>query len=472
MNESISNRLAQFAATLEWKNIPADVREQVRLRVLDTTGLIVVGANTQAVRAAEAFARDYGASIGGIGGSGPGSTVIGSRTVVPPSIAALVHGVSSHCRDFDDTFVDSVVHTGSVVMPVALAMAEALDATPEDFGAAVVAGYEIAARIGGAAGRKFHEHNLHATGIVGPLAAAVTAGRLMRLSAGQISSSLGLAASMSGGLMAFTVDGGWSKWLHAGWAAHGGIVAASMAKRGFQGPAFAIEGPKGLYGALLHGESIDLSNLTESLGTLWPGAASEFKYYPCAHVTHPYIDAVLDLMKRHGLTADDIERIDCYIAPWAAAIVAEPRESRLRFETELEAIASLPYQLAVAAVDRQVGLKALDADQRSRADLSAMAQRIFHVTDPALGRGFDGSVELFTRGARYVQNVVMPGSDINRLTQKFVDNVQPVFDRINPDDGTVVYPRGGQIDAASAARLILDGGWQAVPYILQAISPG
>ena len=66
---------------------------------------------------------------------------------------------------------------------------------------------------------------------------------------------LGLAACMSGGLRAFAVDGGWSKWLHVGWAAHGGIVAAQMAAHGFRGPEHVLDGGYDLYSALLHGDT-------------------------------------------------------------------------------------------------------------------------------------------------------------------------------------------------------------------------
>ena len=56
---------------------------------------------------------------------------------------------------------------------------------------------------------------------------------------------------MSGGLLAFLADGGWSKWLHTGWSAHGGIVAAELASQSFRGPHRALDHQYGLYGAFL-----------------------------------------------------------------------------------------------------------------------------------------------------------------------------------------------------------------------------
>ena len=59
----------------------------------------------------------------------------------------------------------------------------------------------------------------------------------MRLDAGQLADAMGLATSISSGLLAFLGDGGWSKWLHTGWSAHGGLTAAQLAGTAqFHGP--------------------------------------------------------------------------------------------------------------------------------------------------------------------------------------------------------------------------------------------
>jgi len=463
VSPTASRQLAEWCAGLQWRDVPDAVRAHLPLRLLDTTGLILAGARTPAAQAALALAQASGGA--------PQSSLCGNAGVrLPAAAAALVHGTAAHCRDFDDTFVDSVVHPGSVVIPTALAVAEAVSASNEEFGTALIAGYEVAARIGAVAGRRFHARHLHATGVVGPLAAAATAGRLMRLSGEQIAWAMGLAASMSGGLMAFTIDGGWSKWLHAGWAAHGGIVAAELAARGFRGPGHVLDGGQDLYSALLHGEAVERSALTGDLGGRWRGALAQFKYYPCAHVIQPYIDAVIELVTRHNLRAADIDAIECAIAPWAAAIVAEPREAKLRFDSELEAIASLPYQLAVAVAEGGVGLRALEAGQRARADIAALAQRITHRSDPDLGRSFDGEVSLrTTSGAQYVQAALTAGIDAAKLRAKFLRNVTPVMDRQHG----AADAAAAAMALAAAAALLTPGApdWRAAAAMLRDASP-
>ncbi len=438
-----SQQLAAWCAGLTVGAIPAEVRGLIPLRVMDTVGLILVGADTKAGTVARAYALDQGGAAS--------STLARGGAKVPPAMAALVHGTCAHCRDFDDTFMDSVVHPGSVVVSTALAVGEANGASIDDFIAAITAGYEIAARLGAVAGRRFHAHALHATGVIGPIAAAVTAGRLIRLDGEQITAAMGLSASMSGGLMAFIVDGGWSKWLHAGWAAHGGIVAAELAARGFVGPAHSLDGGHDLYTALLQGEPVDRTSITAGLGTQWHGATAEFKYYPCAHVIQPFIDAVLSMVIEHDLQPADVAAVECAIAPWAAAIVCEPREAKLRFDTELEAIASLPYQLAVAIAERGVGLSALTQAMRHRTDLHQLAGRITHRNDPALGKNFDGAVALrTTSGKSFERRATTPGLNPAQLADKYRAGV-----------GALNREAGTHVD-----RLLGDSGWRTAADIL------
>ncbi len=411
--------LADWTAGLRWADVPAAQHPPIGLRVLDTLGLILAGSATDAAAAARQVAGRQGVS------DEAGILLEGGRTAA--AWAAFVHGVTAHCRDFDDTFQDSVVHPGSVVVPTALAVGESCGADDTDIAAAIVAGYEAAARLGSVAGRRFHIRGLHATGIVGPFAAAAAAGRTMGLDGAAIANAFGLAGSMAGGLMAFVADGSWSKWLHAGWAAHGGIVAAQMAAQGFRGPAGVLDGRHNLYAALLAGEDSAPAGLTEvltgGLGSVWRGAEAHFKYYPCAHVIQPYLDAAIDLRRERGLAGGDIAGGVCRIAPWAAQIVCEPRGDKIRPASEMAAIASLPYLLAVALNDGAVTLDALEAAARADPAILELAARLNHEEDPALGQGFDGVLVLdLSDGGRLERPVSSAPPDPDKVLGKFRAN--------------------------------------------------
>jgi 2-methylcitrate dehydratase PrpD len=411
----LSETLAAWVVSLDWDAIPQDQRDLVGLRVLDTVGLVFAGRSTDAACAALDMVEAEGGTAE--------ATLLVDGARLPAPQAAFAHALVAHCRDFDDTFLDSVVHPGSVVVSAALAAGEAHEADDATVASAIVAGYEIAARLGAAAGRDFHARGFHATGIVGPFAAAAAIGRIMGLSADAMADAFGLAASMAGGLMAFVEDGAWSKWLHAGHAAQAGFTAARLAARGFRGPRGAIGGRYGFYGAFLHDPERDLTGVAAGLGERWAGGEAHFKYYPCAHVIQPYIDAALTLRREHGLTAGAVEEAVCAIAPWAVPIVCEPRAPRIAPEGEMDAIASLPFQVAAALADGSVTLSILDADTRARADLRDLAARVIHCEDPALGHGFDGALEIVTRdGRRLSAPATSAPPDRDRIVAKFRAN--------------------------------------------------
>jgi 2-methylcitrate dehydratase PrpD len=404
--------LAGWASSVRPADIPAEQIKLVRLRLLDTLGLIAAAA-----------AEPVGQSMLQWADAWPGggeATILVNGAKAHPAIVALMHGTLAHARDFDDTFPDSVVHPGSVVVPAALGVAEQLDASFAQLSTAIVVGYEVAARLGKIAGRGFHARGFHATGVVGPIAAAATASQLLLLDRASSADALGLASSMSSGLMAFLADGGWSKWLHAGWAAHGGIIAAELAKARIRGPRHAFDHPAGLFGAF-GGERSDLSPVLDDLGSAWLGALAQPKYYPCAHAVQPFIDAALSL-RCEGSVAT-IAAIRCAVAPWAFPIVCIPRENKLAPRNDLEAIASLPFMLAAALCDGKVDLETLRPETLARDDLRSLAARIECEMDERLGAGFDGAITVVdTDGRTARRSVGLKPFDEHRLRQKFHSN--------------------------------------------------
>jgi len=412
--------MAAWASGLAVSEIAAEQRRRTRLRILDTLGLIAAAAGRPAGQSLLAWAS---------GQDGAGATVVVSGRQVSPAVAALVHGSLAHSLDFDDTFPETVVHPGSTVIAAALAAGERADASFDALTAAIVVGYEIAARLGAAAGRRLHARGFHATSIVGPIAAAGAVGRILALDPPALADALGLATSMSGGLLAFLADGSWSKWLHAGWAAHGGVVAAEMAGHGFRGPRQALDHRYGLYASFLGGEAADVAVVTEGLGQTWLEPTAQPKYFPCAHVIQPYVEAALAL-RASGLAADAVRSLCCVMAPWSLPIVAEPRAVKIAPRNDLEAIASLPFMVAAALCDGRVDLATLRADTIGRGDILTLAQRVECAADERLGAGFDGRLELTESGGRRSSHTVAISAwSEHRIVEKFRANtahLQPV----------------------------------------------
>ena len=409
--EPLSMRLAEWFSRLQWRSLPEPQRGLTRLRLLDTLGLMLGGADSEAAAIAQRRALQSRAD--------GGASVAGCAARVPAEWAAFANGIIAHCLDYDDTFPDSVVHPGSIVVPVALAVGEERGASGAEILAAIAGGYEIAARVARAGGRRFHERGFHATGIFAPMVSAFVAGRLMHLSPQSSGAAVGLAASMAGSLMAFMADGSWSKWLHLGWGNFGGILAAQLAADGFRGPAGALDGRHNLYAAFLGNPPVEFDAIGAKLGKRWLGDTALFKLYPCAHVIQPYIDLALELRAELALEADEVRSVVCTVAPWAVPIVCEPAAEKIRPATMLQAIASLPFHVAAALLDGRVDLATLAEPARNRPALIALASRIGYIVNADL-EGFAARLEIqLVDGRRFEEGGRAAEPDAERLGRKF-----------------------------------------------------
>jgi 2-methylcitrate dehydratase PrpD len=414
MAEGVALALAEWSGALRWADLAADHQHAVRLWLLDTLGVILAAVDEPPGRAVLAVA--------GRQGGPPEATVVGGAGRLPAAWATLAHGALAHVLDFDDTLPAPVVHPGSLVVPAALAVGEAVGADGAALLAAIAAGYELAARLGAPAGRRLHARGFHASGVVGPLVAAAVAAKLAGLSPRRTAEAMGLGGSMAGGLLEFLADGSWSKRLHPGWAGHGGVLASRLAAEGFPGPVSVVEGRHGLYAAFLGGaDADDLVAVTRDLGRVWTSRAVVPKLYPCAHVIHPFLEAALTLRRRHALVPDAIAAVRCRVAPWQIPIVCEPRASRVAPVTEYQARASLPFSLAAALVDGRVDLDTFRGGAIRRADLLALAARVVHAEAADVAHDFAGVVTVETRDGRTLalEATSDGGAAAERLRAKF-----------------------------------------------------
>jgi 2-methylcitrate dehydratase PrpD len=389
---TLAERLAAFAADLEFDTLPDEVVASVRLRALDVLGLGLAASTYDFAKPVIAAAADGGPC-----------TIMGSASTASPAGAALVNGTLAHGLDFDDTHAASITHASAVVVPSVLAIGESRGIAGPEVITAVVAGYEAIARLGMAAPGAFHARGWHATSVCGVFAAALAAGKLLRLDATRLTHALGLAGSFASGVMEFLEDGSAVKRLHAGWAAHAGVVAATLAAGGLTGPATVLEGRFGFYRTFVG--VAPLTEVFETLGRRWETPRISFKPYPCCHLNHAYIDCALRLRREQRVEADAIVSIECRVPEGEIPIVCEPRAAKLRPRTTYEAQFSLPYTIAAAFLDWRVGLGTFTTARLADERLLGLAARVQHVVDPAstFPNGFPGWVRVRLTDGRVVE---------------------------------------------------------------------
>jgi len=370
----LSATLSRWACGLTIDAIPSAVVADARLRILDTLGVTVAASATDAGR----IVREAALALG----AGGDAQILGFGDLVPPASAALANGTMAHVHDFDDTHGEARAHISAPIVSTAWALGTALESRGSAILSAVIAGSEIAARLGAMTPGAFHDHGFHATGIVGTVGAAVTAGKLMQLSVAAMQNAIGIAATQAAGLAECFADGTWTKRLHPGWAAHSGIVAAQLAAGGFTGPVRSLDGARGLFNAHLGPGDHPYARITDRLGEVWQCTRSSFKPYPCGHLTHPFIEAIYTLREETGLRADEAARIECFVSPWVMAMIAAPRAEKLNPVDDAAAKISLYFCVATALTLNAVDLTAFTPEKISEPRMATLAGKVFCVADP------------------------------------------------------------------------------------------
>lgn len=297
--------LAEYGTVLRFEAIPPQVLRRAKDCLIDTVAAAVFGHDLPWSRIVSDLARERGVGACRIIGEAS-ATVHG----VPAEAAALANGVLAHASELDSLRQPGAgVHPGAVLVPAALAAAQEVGAGGRDLLAAIVAGAEVLCRIGKATRHSAEARGFHAPGLTGPFGAAIVAGRLFGLDAGQMAQALGIAGSLSGGLLEFAASGQGSmvKRLHLGRAAEGGIVAARLAAKGFTGPATVLEGRFGFLNAYCAEQ--DISALTAGLGTEFETLTICLKRYPCHITAHTPVAAVQALRAEQALEPARIERV-------------------------------------------------------------------------------------------------------------------------------------------------------------------
>ncbi|MCF8590018.1 MmgE/PrpD family protein [Gordonia liuliyuniae] len=343
---TLAQQLAGFAAGTSYDDLPVDVVQSVKMRVLDTLGIATAAASLETSRAAREWARRQGVAEQGTGTSG-----IGVAQPLPAAQAAFVNGVLAHSLDYDDTHLPSVLHPSASVVPTALAAAERIGADGRAVIRAIAVGLEVCVRIGMAgydrkAGNStFFEHGQHATSICGAMGASVAAALLDGADEKRIVDTLGVAASMASGIIEANRTGGTVKRIHCGWAAHAAISAAELVGLGLTGPPTVLEGRFGFFQAWLHG-TFDASEITDGLGTRWSVPDIFFKPYPANHFTHAAVDAAAAL-REQGVGIDEIETLVLGVPEQNKRTVGEPIEVKRTPDTGYMAQFSGPYAVAL-----------------------------------------------------------------------------------------------------------------------------
>lgn len=411
MNET--RTLAEFVARLRYEDLPQAVVDQACRILVDTVGCAISAwaEDPAKARIALEIARLYG--------SDNGASVIGIAGVKSqPAFAALANGILVNAADNDDTHKRALLHTGSVVVPPALALAQTERLSGRDLILALVAGYEVAVRVGMAV-MPTHYRFWHSTATNGTFGAAASAAKALKLDADGVQRALGLAGTQAAGLNTFFESGDMTKSIHPGKAAFNGILSAQLAQLGATSPPSILEHPKGYLNA--YSTDPKPQKLVDGLGTSWEILQNGFKYFPTILASHSPIQATLAIVQKHAIDPAQIARItnETYHT-------VKTHFSNKNVSTVMAARVSVPYCIAIAAIDGKL----------TQAQFSPA-----RINDP-LVREVLANTE------------VIADAELNKLyPDKFPARVTITLKNGTSFQETVLFPKGDPQDPLSAAEL-------------------
>lgn len=348
------DRLAAWAAGLGWDDVPEEVRERLRLVLLDTFGVTLLGARLP----------ERGALVSAWAPSPGPVPIVGTGVESTVEAAAWLNATALVSLEMDEGNKFAAGHPAAHGFPAVLALACALDCDGPTTATALLVAYEVAARYGrasrGAPG-------LHPHGNWGVTGAAAGCAKLLGLDTAGIAAAVDTASGMPiAGHFSAALDGNpvRNEWMGASNVA--GLAGARLAQAGIaHATGIAAHSLGGLVG------TFDPAALVEQLGTRWDIGLGYFKRHASCAFTHPSADATLALRERlHDERIDDgdIARVQVTTYSMAAAL------NRTRWSNRLAAMFSIPYVVTTALLRGRVAPDGFDRSREHR--FAALAERV------------------------------------------------------------------------------------------------
>lgn len=366
-----TQELAVFVHQLKFSDLPPEVIFKAKEVFADAIGCALGALALEPRKTSVAHAIAHELSPSG------NATVIGNGSA-HPSVAALANGILINATDNDDTHKRALIHIGSVLIPAALACCEDKKLNGKDLITAIVAGYEVCARVGMAV-MPTHYRFWHSTATNGNFAAAAAASKALNLSVEQINHALGYAGTQAGGLNTFFESGDDSKSVHPGKAGMNGIIGALLAKNGGTSPPEILAHPKGYLAAYSLEPKMDV--LTRGLGSTWEILQNGIKFYPSILASHSPIGASLEIIEKNQLQAKDIQSV----AVHTYATVKSHFSSK-DVQTEMAARLSVPYCVAAALVEGKITQDQFTSEKIKNSDIQNVLAVTEIIADPELSK--------------------------------------------------------------------------------------
>jgi 2-methylcitrate dehydratase PrpD len=364
--------LADAVAATRYEALPPATVVGTKRLILDALAVALAGADSRECRVL--------AELGDEWGGCEEASILGSSRRLPAPVAALVNGTMIQALDFDDTHDPSGTHVASSVLAAALAAAERGRRSGPALLTAVVAGTEVACRLGLACHDKI---GFTSTAVYGAFGAAAAAASALGLGPAPTRHALGIVLSQVAGTTQTAIEAPLSKHMQSGFAARAGLLSALLAARGVTGVENVFEGQYGFLNLYKQGR-YDRGPLLAAWGERYEIDRLSLKPFPCCRATHAPIEAALAVAREGALRPQDIAGIRVVVPRVAFQLAGRPAAGGNN--PIVAAQFSIHYTVACALLHGQVSLPHFTLDAVRDPRLRALMERITVTADD--GDGF------------------------------------------------------------------------------------
>jgi 2-methylcitrate dehydratase PrpD len=386
-DKPIIGQLSEYIANARQIELPENVSIKARHHILDAIAAMVSGSVLPPGRLAIRYIRGQAGA--------QEARVIGSQLLTTAVNAALANGVMAHSDETDDSHAPSSTHPGCAIVPAALAMAERDGADGRSLLRAVLAGYDVGCRVTQALGPRFLSgKGLSSHSIGGTFGAAAAGASLANLNPIEVSYALSYAAQQASGVKAWvqSEDHIEKAFDFAGMPARNGVTAVTLVQAGFTGVADVFEGEQNFLKA--YSDDPKAAELARGLGSDFEIMRTNIKKFCVGSAIQAVLDALLQIIGEHRVTADDIDYLVARVPENGGRIVNDRNMPNV----------NLQYILAVALLDGGLTFAAAhDYARMKDPRVLAVKSRIKLDLDPELTHARprrQGIVEVYTKDGR------------------------------------------------------------------------
>ena len=368
MNYTQTDKFVDYVFQFENEEISEKIKEEAKLCILDYLGVAFAGAKLCGSSLTPYISNCERGS----------STIIGYGERVSLQNAAFINGFTAHSTELDDGQRTGQIHLGAVIMPALLAVADAKELSGENIIRGICAGYEAAILLSSTMQPSHRAQGYHTTGTCGTIGAAIGIAVALSFSKKQIKTVLSSAVTSASGILEILEDSSELKPYNCARAAMDGLTAGMMGFTELTSPNDILSGDRGLF-------SVMSDNNKPIINYNVDGAYAIMTIYrkihaSCRH-THPAIEAILELRRENEIEIPDIKSIVVYtyhegIKGHNHTIISGQESAKM----------SVPYAVAVALLNQNVGIDAFSDELIHNTELQNLIHKITINEDENLTR--------------------------------------------------------------------------------------